>query len=193
MSSKPTAQTPIGRGFTSLRLLVFSAFLECCVSTSEGRGIPKEECLCGDLQKGVAVDLMACILGDRILSNTSIFFSFCQRTNCTHRRGLAVLSPTSRAALLHKANIMLAAGRSFPAATTVRRASARTASTGRAWRSTPASSPNNNVRGLSSEGTPGTVAGARAAGALRVDAPSRWERRPRSWARIVVALPVVLL
>lgn len=108
-----------------------------------------------------------------------------------HRRGLAVLSSTSRAALLYKANTMLAAGRSFPAATTVRRASARTAATGRAWRATPASSPNNNVRGLSSEGTPGTVAGARAAGALRVDAPVPWERQPHSWERTVVVFPLV--
>ncbi|CAN0251485.1 unnamed protein product, partial [Laminaria digitata] len=88
-----------------------------------------------------------------------------------HRRGLAVLSPTSRAVLLHEPNNMLAAGRSFPAATTVRRASARTAAAGRAWRSTPASSPNKNVRGLSSEGTPGTVAGAQAAGATPSPAP----------------------
>lgn len=88
---------------------------------------------------------------------------------------------------------MLAAGRSSPAATTVWRASARTAATGRAWRSTPASSPNNYVRGLSSEGTPGTVAGARAAGALRVDAPSLRERQPRSWAYTDVVLPLALL
>lgn len=87
---------------------------------------------------------------------------------------------------------MLAAGRSFPAVTTVRRASAKTAAAGRTWRSTQGSFPNKNVRGLSSEGTPGTVAGVKAAGVLRVgvDARIRGERqhRPLVWIAVVVRL-----
>lgn len=73
---------------------------------------------------------------------------------------------------------MLATGRSFPAVTTVRRASVKTIAAGRTWRSTQGSFPSKNVRGLSSEGTPGTVAGVKAAGVLRVvvDAISCWER-----------------
>lgn len=73
----------------------------------------------------------------------------------------AGLSCALRTACLDEVTTMLAAGRSFPAAIAVRRAAASSTASGRTWRTGSSSS----IRKLSSEGTPGTVAGAQAAGA----------------------------